>query len=479
MNEFDVLIPNNLNIIDDEELKKITDRLSSNMNNKFFYNPQPYKIHNSAKIYEDFEGKNLRQSFFQNCCFENANFKHAGLAGSVFIDCTIFPCEFTDTNFQSCDFRKCSFKNIELNYTRMNKSSFYKTTFTNCIFNSVSINDAIFEKCKFIDCQWTISVENTIFKNTELENVRFKSMNFEFATFDKIKAKNVKFPFPTIPFIYNGLEYFYNTADDIRVTSAKKEEGLTVQEYLLNIGDLEKFYITTQNYFPIINIYIAQKRFTEAFDAVVRGIELSIKTRSFRMLKYYCKQIKYIESITVHQRQSLYYFILNKISQCELKSFEKEALNLYLPEVKSLLFTEARDERLQILVTTNIEETEFEKLSIFMSVLDSFLKDKCTYSLELRHNSPFQGLYDLLTSPDNIGLIISGLDLIFSVTLGCISAIREHKKELKEKEKLECEKYNQKLSDNDIKIQDVYVINGGNVYINTQSISDGNIYFIK
>ena len=181
---------------------------------------------------------------------------------------------------------------MELEYTRMNKSSFYDTVFKDCVFNSVSMNDAIFEKCQFINCTWTLSIENTIFKDTLLDTVIFKEMNFEFATFENIKSNNVKFPFPTIPFIYNGLTYISTTSDDIRITSAQKKDGLTANEYLNYIKDLKDFYTATQNYFPLVNILISQKEYKKAFNALVLGLKLSIQIRAFRMLKYYCKQLK-------------------------------------------------------------------------------------------------------------------------------------------------------------------------------------------
>lgn len=479
MNELSVILDKGLNIsIDEEELKVIAERLSANMNNKFFFNQEPYKAHNSVRIFENFEGQNLRQSYFENCIFEDANLNKSGLAGSIFLDCIFNPCFLKDTNLQSCDFRNCSFNNVKLEYTRMNKSLFYNTVFKDCIFSSASMNDSIFEKCEFINCQWTVSIENAVFKDTLLSNVRFKSMNFEFATFDNIKAENVKFPFPTIPFIYNGLTYIFTTDDNIRITSAQKKEGLTKKEYLEYIEDLKSFYAATQNYFPLVNIYVSQGNYSEAFSALVHGVKLSIHIRAFRMLKYYCKQIKYIDRVSPHQRQELYYFILNEISQCKLQDYEKRALNLYLPEVKELLYVEAQQDRLQVLLETNIKETDFDKIAVLMCALDKFLKTKCTYSIEFRHSSPFQGLLDILANPDNIGIIISGLSLILNITFGTINAI-QNKKKIRIEEAEDCKRQGEQLKEQKIYISNIYIINNGDVYMNSHNSSQGNIYLNK
>lgn len=128
-------ITNTDRVIDEIELETIATRLSANMKNKFFFNQEPYKAHDSVRIIENYEGKNLRQSYFKSCLFDGANLKKTGLAGSVFFDCSFKPCLFIDTNLQSCDFRSCRFESVELEYTRMNKSSFYDTVFKDCVFN--------------------------------------------------------------------------------------------------------------------------------------------------------------------------------------------------------------------------------------------------------------------------------------------------------------------------------------------------------
>ena len=465
--------------IDRESLSSVVERLSSNMKNKFFFNPEPYKIHNSVSIFESYQGKNLRQSYYNNCQFSDADLGNAGLAGSLFFNCSFYPCDFYDTNLQSCDFRNCSFNNVKFKYTRMNKSIFHKTIFTNCDFTSVSINDAVFDSCQFVDCFWTVSIENTLFRDTYFDNVVFKSMNFEFAIFENIKANKVKFPFPTIPFIYNGLTYLSSTKDNIRITSAQKKEGLTVDEYLQYIDDLELFYKATQNYFPLANIYISQHKHEEAFNAICAGVRIAIQTRAFRMIRYYCKQIKYITNIIIQQKQALYYFILNELSICDLQEFEKRSFELYLPEIKEILYTQEGNERIKIMIDTNISENEYQKISTIMLVFDGFLKNKCTYSIEFSHNSPFKAVIDILSNPENVGLIISGFSLISSITFGTITAIQSHKKKLTKKEENECKEQSQLLANNNIAISNIYIINNGNIYMANQSSSQGNKYLNK
>lgn len=194
MNELNMLLNSTKHgFIGNAELSELTNKLSSHMKNKLFFNPTPFKVQHNVLVYESFTTKNLRQSFFDKCTIDGADFTKAGLSGSVFVDCMFKPSSFWDTNLQACDFRSCTFENIEFKYTRMNKSVFYNVVFSKCVFISVSICDAIFESCIFDRCQWTpISVENTVFRNTSLDSVKMHSMNLEFATFDNICIKNVE-----------------------------------------------------------------------------------------------------------------------------------------------------------------------------------------------------------------------------------------------------------------------------------------------
>ncbi len=464
MNDFNPAVLNSY-----DEIDIISARLSEHMNNKFFFNSAPFAVNHNVKVFESYATRNLRQSFFYECTFENANFNKSGLAGSVFVGSKIYPCDFMDTNLQSCDFRLCTFENVVFEYTRMNKSCFYNTKFINCTFKSVSMNDTIFDHCEFIKCDWIpVSIENALFRNTLLSDVKFKSMNFEFATFENIETKNIKLPFPTIPFIYNGLSYITETTDNVKITSAIVKEGLTTEQYLSYLDDLEKFYHKTQNYFPLANIYISKKKYEEAFQSIVNGIDLAISLRSFRMIRYYCKQTKYIPTISIHQRQELYYNILTKISKEKLEYFEKDNLNLYLPQIRSLLLTENTEERIQVFAKTNIHSIDYKNLTIFISVIDSFLRNKCHYSIELRHNSPFEVFVDIFTNPDNLSLIISGLSLIVGV-----GQLIQGKKEKNKPTTMEDDIKNHidTLNKNKIIIEKFIINNNGNVYINSNNKS--------
>lgn len=456
--------------VDEKEAITLSAELTEHMRNKLYFNPTPLKVNNGVKINGNYETKNLRQSFFKQCEFENVNYYDAGLAGSLFVESIFMESNFTNTNFQSCDFRTCDFNGIKtgLNYTRFSKSIFSDTTFNDCIFNGVLMNDTIFDNCTFTNCEWIpVSIENAVFKNTTLDNLIFKSMNFEFSTFDGIVLNNVKLPFPTIPYIFNGLNYLVKTTDNVRITSAKYKDGITVEQYLENLDKLRKFYTYTHNYFPLTNILICKNMHDEAFASTLNGINLSIELRRFRMLKNYCKQLSYINNITMHDRQSLYRYILDKISKVDLMDFEYSNLKNYLPEVRQILLDDFREQKLEISLSSNIETDDAKKIPILINIIDDILKDKCEYSIEMRHNSPWDFFVQVFTDPNNISLILNAITLVFTAVQTKI-ALNQIQKESKDKsiKHDEIEKYRTVLIENNIVITNLTINNNGNIHVN-------------
>lgn len=456
--------------VNDEEAKRLSLQLTEHMNNKLYYNPTPLKVNNCVKINEDYSTKNLRQSFFQNCTFDGVNYQDSGLAGSLFLDSEFHESNLVNTNFQSCDFRNCQFKNIAggLKYTRFSKSIFTNSSFDNCIFNRTLMNDTVFTDCSFTDCSWIpVAIENAVFKNTILQSVKFKSMNFEFCTFENIRLDNVKLPFPTIPYIYNGLNYLVSTSDNVKITSAKKKEGLTIDEYIEQLDNLCAFYKYTLNYFPLTNILICKKMYKEAFASVINGINISIELRRFRMLRNYCKQLNYINDVTMHERQSLYSYILDKISRMNFQKFEYANLNTYLPEVRQILLDDLSKEKLELSLSTNIEGADIKKISILLEVIEQLLQGKCDYSIELRHHSPWDVFLTIFSDTTTISLIINAFTLVFTVIQTAIASHHAitNKNKLNDEDK-NIEYCKKKLHDSHITVN-VTINNQGNIQINS------------
>ena len=98
-------------------------------------------------------------------------------------------------------------------------------------------------------------IREVLIITTPRDNVTFKNLNLEYTQFINVKINDTALPFPTIPFIINGINYLMHTKDKVFVKSAKADK-ITKDEYLNILPHLKIYYEKTHNYFPLANIYI-------------------------------------------------------------------------------------------------------------------------------------------------------------------------------------------------------------------------------
>lgn len=405
------LYKTNLIEVDSNMLGESITKLNMHMRNKRFFKPYSFDVHHNEYITEDFTSKNRRQSYYSNCIMENCVFFESGFSGSVFIDCKFIDCNFDFSTFQSCDFRNC-----EISYTQkkeINGINFAKSIFSNCkLFNiffqsanfgEARIENTYLEKIKFR----SVVFENTLIKDTFLKDIRFASQNFDFLTIENIKTENLVMPFPAMPCIINGLDYLYNTSDNIRFTSCDKGNNrIGKAEYLALIDDFERYYIYTKAFFPLANIMIAQDRLQEAIYATLLGIIQSLKMKNYRMIYQFCKLVQNNPQFTIQHRKKLYDQIKIEIDKEDLSTEDYHLLNMYIREIKELLLNSTCNPYLLLDIKTNIDSSESEKIGIFINaiekLIESHFEGKEEHSIEIRHNSLENFIVEITGEPEKL-----------------------------------------------------------------------------
>ena len=353
------------------------------------------------------------------------NFTEAGFPSSIFMDCKFINCKFEYSNFQFCDFRNCSFEYIKpenINCIIFTKSLFTNNIFKNIIFKSANfcdcvITNSIFNSCKFI----SVATTQTIFQGVTFKNLKFRSQNFDYAIFNEIKMINSVLPFPTIPFIFNGIKYLQETEDNVLITSYDNENQkmtrITKEKYLSLLDDLEIYYLKVKWYFPLANIYIARNKFELGMEAILQGIQQAVIVKNFRILTFYCFLITNCEYYNYNDRKKIYYYLVNTISKVELSYIDTNNLNFYINDIKNILLNESSSPCLNISLKTNIQADDYLRLSIFLKSLDElarqFSNSDLRYSITLRHNSPYD--IALMINALNIDTIILYLMGIYSM----------------------------------------------------------------
>ncbi len=444
LDKYENLLP----LVSDYEFNKAQENLMRNMKQKSFYREQQFVVFESETISSNFSGDNLRRSYYKNSEIKGANLTNVGFSGSVFVSTDFYDCIINNTKLDFCELDDCTFTNsedIESVHLNFNESTICNSKFINLDMHAANFTNTIFDHVVFKDCTWkSLCLEGAVFRNTTLDNVKLNKLNFEFSFFDNIKMNNVRIPFPTIPYIFNGIKYLMDTRDSITISSAASKNGsISVSEYLSNMNDLILFYTRTQNYFPLANIFIAQDKFDYAYSAILAGIKLSmIHMRNFRLVYYFCKLLQITEQFTFAQRSNAYRTIIDNSSLTNWRPLDFYNFNHYIDRIRNTLLNENQNNFIVLTLNTNILCTEYEKICCVYQTIEDIIrliekekKQKITHYVEIRHNSPHEFFIKAISNPDVLALLLEGINLVF---LGIGKLINLHKE--KKSEKMEEEK---------------------------------------
>lgn len=445
LDKYENLLP----LISDYDFKKAQKNLMSNMKQKSFYREKQFVVYEDETISSNFSGENLRRSYYVNSEIRNADLTNVGLSGSIFISTNFYDCVINNTKLDFCEFDNCNFINsINNNFFYLNlvESVVCNSKFENLDMHAANFTNAIFENVLFKDCKWkSLCLEGTVFKNTTLDNIVLEKLNFEFSYFDNIKMNNVRLPFPTIPYIFNGLQYLMHTNDTIKISSASSKSGsISVQEYLNNIDDLITFYTKTQNYFPLANILIAQEKYDQAYSAILFGIKFSMMhIRNFRLVYYYCKLLQLTKHFTLVQRAAVYDIIIKHSNKPNWRPLDYYNFNSYIDKIRNTLLNEMENDFLSVTLNTNILCTEYGKISCLYQTLESVIslieedrKKKIIHYIEIRHNSPHEFFVKAFSDPAVLSLLLEIINLVCMGIGKLINLHQERKSDKLEKEKI-------------------------------------------
>lgn len=445
LNNYEDLLPP----VNDSDFIKAQEKLKKNMKQKSFFREQQFIIYENKTFSTDFSGENWRRSYYINSEMQGADLTNCGFSGSIFVSTNFSDCIINNTKLDFCELDNCNFYssvNTELLHLNLNESIICNSQFTDLNMQAANFTNAIFDNVIFKDCIWkSLCLEGTVFKNTTLDNVQLKKLNFEFSYFDNIKMNNIRLPFPTIPYIFNGLNYLINTQDAIRISSAASENGsISIDEYLSNIDDLTVFYSKTQNYFPLANIFIAQNQFDKAYAAILAGVKFSMMhIRNFRLVYYYSKLLQITKQFTFTQRANVYNMIIEYSELANWRSLDFYNFSHYIDRIRNTLLNENKNDFIVITLCTNILCTEYEKITcIYQTIEDTIRiiekekKQRIIHYVELRHNSPHDVFIKAFSDPAILSLLLDAIGLACAGIGKLVSLHKDKQTEKLEKEKI-------------------------------------------
>lgn len=442
--------------------------LTSHMKNKHYYLHDRKIAYKDTTITEDYSTKNLNQAIFINCKFNSSNLSRVSFVNSKF-----FNCEFCNCNLSSINFRNSVISNCTFNADNcFDNSKFGNCKLSNCYFIGCELNSVSFDEATICSCEFEKNIWNAVttdlckFDSCSFSSVVFKNMNFEFSVFRDIHMNNMKLPFPTIPYIYGGLQYLISTNDDINITSQHNiKTGISKEEYLGELTNLEVFYSFSCNYFPLANIYFAQGKKTQGKAAIVYGINKAIENHDYRMIENFARLIKINSVFDMTERYNLYYNTISRISAQEVISYDDA--NRCLFNFRTFLFNSGDDSSFHLSIKTDIEsETQLATLICKIEDIIRSTQISSTYNIELRHNSPFELFVNLFSDYDSVCYLLGSLLLFLKGVDTVINKVFEYIKNIQEIQKQSIEnktlKQQIELNELDIKLKKLEIEKNNN-----------------
>lgn len=418
----------------DEEVRRAESNIYRHIFRDFNIKGQIGSGNSLAEMPRDLRNAIFYQTIFTSGIWEQCDLTNVSGNGTVFRyndfeksflnNVSMQYCSFTKDVFLKCSFLGSNFANSTFTYCAIQNSKIYGCSFLGAEFYSGILRETEIASSNFELCR---------FRNILLEKLDLRELTLNYAFFENVTMKSVCLPFLQIPYTFNGLQYVFDTTDDIRLSShdpSVKEIELT--EYKDMIDDFIIFFQEKNQYFPLTNCYIVQGALEQAVMCNEIGIKKSAILHDFRSLYYYCIQATQILKLPRERRGLLYAEINAVLSNASLTEGEYHQFYIYFPQIKRLLFdTPNNNPVMTLTIHTNIDPADYEKLAILLNALETATQE-CGLSLdskhiEIRHNSPdvidffsSGSFHDLITNLQAIYFILRPTiaDVASIITLG-------------------------------------------------------------
>lgn len=425
----------NCQLVSQSDLDKAVEQLQAHVKSKRNYIGNQYLLSKGARLEVDWQSQNHRREYFTDCSFVRSNLDETGFTGGIFSGTSFSDCNVNFTNLNNCTFKTCSWRDDRATFHT--GTNFSQSVFLDCNLDRIWLHggnlsnirlvNSTLNRCRFRSTQF----EGAIFDNVVLDHVRFGRLNLEFVHFRNICCDTVTLPFPSIPYIFGGIDYLLNTNDRVRVTSATSSNNkISREEYLCLLPSLTTYFAGTQSFFPLSNILLAQGEMQKAKDAVLAGVSQSLLLRNYGLLVHLCELIAERSMLSGRECIDLYTDIWLSAKSQRITQNDYYLLDNAMQQIQQTLLS-FHQNKICFLLETNINSTDSVKLSILLSELEHF-STMVDYSaknrIELRHCSPYEIFITIWTGIEEfapyIGLFycaFMGIDKLYNKVLDNIS----------------------------------------------------------
>ncbi len=280
-----------------QEIKKALEELnnnypSSDMNNKMSTGGA-VKQHITNHTYKKLS---MKRSRFQNTIFKECTFDNVAFSASSYQNVTFKETKLLGSSFACCNFFNSLFANKKTDDNFYIGNNFSQSSFTACNFNKVKFISSgflqsLFYNSKFKKVEFQSStLEGSCFNGCCLEGLNAGHTNVEFIELLNTSLDNVTFPFYQFAYIIGASDFLKESSGKISFATGDKE--VSCEEYIRQIDNLIYYYDDKQECFPVCNLLIAKGKMQEAQSVFLNGINQSLDTLDFRMIRHLCRLAK-------------------------------------------------------------------------------------------------------------------------------------------------------------------------------------------
>jgi uncharacterized protein YjbI with pentapeptide repeats len=349
------------------------------------------------------------QAFFTDCKWHNCDLTQASANGATFRYNDHVNSKIDYASLQYCNFFQDVFHDCSMQGSNFTQSTFFNTGLDDCLILGTSFMNAVFHRCIIKNCKIKSSnFELCRFQDVKMEDLDLSNLNFRFSYLKNVHMNNVILPFIQIPYTFNGLQYVFQTRDNIYFEShANKEKRIGLESYKKLIDHLISFFSKQQSFFPLANCYDVKGDQESAKQANKNGVIESVICKDFSSLYYYCIQASTVLELSYDERKALYQTINDNIPK-NLSPIDNFQFGQYFPLVKQLLFDNPHNRPVMTLsIQTNITINNSPELGILLGVIESAANSSTIQldgqHIEVRRNSP--ALIGLTCSGDVMALL--------------------------------------------------------------------------
>ncbi len=340
----------------------------------------------------DYHGHSLKRTNLSNCKFENAIFDHTSFTGSILENfyfsqsCTfnsVYMEQSILTNIrfgsqlsiEGCNFSHSYIQGVIFDHNSIRSTHFNNSYLTNCYFNNCILRSTMFDSAYIQNCNFI--------------NCNMRNLNIEFATLDNCNLDGSTVSYFQLPYI---IGIFKDMPLNVYL-GKNNDPPMPISTYLEEINDSIIYFTYLQEYFPLANLYFAKGEKNIAINCIKTGIDKALLEHDIRMVENFCKLGQFYDLLSVSDIKQ----ILKDVDQTIESEKDSPLFSILISksyQLKSLVAQNKSKTKLEIIINTNLNETEFNEVGTLCEDIDSIITGimpgKITTSYQISHNSPFE-----------------------------------------------------------------------------------------